>query len=282
MIEPFEVVWQPIVKVNEIPDLPFHPIVAGCLQLQLPTAQPLDAWWHDRLVDGTAEKMEAIFELSLERFLPEMQKVRRWHIPVHPLIEPSTRDWLPFWNDYRVKMNWVYEVPTDEIVDPSVWNEIELIRLAPNNSDIPITMAGTHVGRQGLTLELADALNQSPFSVLILDPSVTEGLNNVYGRDPVNDRRFDALYAFMHRLDEDWSVVATGITTAPQWHAARGCGVRYGMGDLWLPPTPLDETFTYYDPAADPAFYPDKIYPTAEAWCAVRGLQCFDVDQRRR
>ncbi len=237
-----------------------------------PDGQELETWWQERIAEGLGDMVQGQFEFLLTPYVMEMQRIRRWHIPVRPRIPPETLDMLVQWNDLGVKLNLIYELPVDRDIDDHVWTEIELIRRASHNSDIPPALAGTHVGRQGLTPALAQALNAAPFEVLLLDPAVTVGLSNVYARDPANDRRINAISTFMRELRSDLPVMATGISEVAQWHAIHSCGVAYAQGSLWLPPTPMEPVFRTSISRYDPEWSPHAIYPNAADWLAARGL----------
>ncbi len=271
---PFDIAWQPIVLIKDYPTLPPFPVAAGQIQLQPPDGQDLATWWDTQLAMGQADFAQGQLELRLEPFMQEMARVRRWHLSLHPQVPPATRTWLPFWNEEGLALNWVYEVPVDQEVSDLVWNEMELARRARRIGEVEPRIAGSHVGRQGLTVTLAEALNTAPFTVLLLDPAVTDGLSNRLGvpGNEAQDARFYALWHFMEALRPDLPVVATGINTVEACKAVHACGVAYGQGDLWLPSTPLAETFTRHIPPEDPDWYPDKIYQTAEGWCAGHGL----------
>lgn len=267
----FDLLWQPIVLVNDPPELPPHVVAAGQLQIQPPNGQNLEDWWRTQLSAGVGDHVQGQLEFRLLPYLKEMQRAHQWHIPLHPEVAPATRDWLPDWNEDEVSLNLVYELPVDRVIDDWVWAEIELVRRAPRHGGRAPMVAGTHVGRQGLTVALADALNQSPFQVLLLDPEVTRDLSPVTG-DPENDRRFDTVADFLQRLRPDIPVVATGVQHPAEWQALRALGLVYGQGSLWLPPTSLEDTFKNQVPAFDPEWFPGAIYPNAEDWAAQRGL----------
>lgn len=267
----FDVLWQPIVLVNDPAQLPPHVVAAGRLLLKPPGGEDLETWWRRHLDAGVGDRVQGQLEFRLTPYLREMQRVNQWHIPLHPEVAPSTRDWLPFWNDDEVALNLVYELPVDRLIDDWVWAEIELVRRSSRFGGRTPMVAGSHVGRQGLTANLAEALNQSPFHVVLLDSGVTRDLSPVTG-DPENDRRFDALADFLQRLRPDLPVVATGVEQATEWQALRALGLVYGQGSLWMKPTALDEVFTHRVPAFDPEWFPGAIYPNAEDWAVQHGL----------
>ncbi len=267
----FDVLWQPILMVNDPAHLPPHFVAAGQLRIQPPNGQGVEDWWRERIRVGEADHAQGQLEARLLPYVREMQRVRQWHIPLHPQIAPATRDWLPFWNEDSVALNLVYELPVDQPIDDVVWAEIELVRRAPRYGGVEPMVAGTHVGRQGLDPNAAHVLNDAPWRVLLLDPRVSQGLSNVSG-DAENDRRFDALGNFLRRLRPDLPVVATGIRTMAEWQAVRALGVLYGQGDLWAPAEPLAASFGDTELTNDPDWFPDKVYPNADDRVATRGL----------
>lgn len=275
----FDMMWQPIVLISDPPALPYHRIAAATLRIQPPGGQDLETWWEDRLREGTADDAQGQLECRLTPYLPEMQRARQWHVPLHPQVPPATRDWLPFWNEDGIKLNLVYELPVDRPIDDWVWAEIELVRRAPNAGRPPL-VAGTHVGRQGLATAATEALNDGPFQVLLLDAGVTRGLTNRF--DPRDDdsevwRRFLALSAFLQHLRPDLPIVATGIQTDDEVRALAALGVKYAQGSWWCPPTPLEETFRNRTLSADPDWFPDKAYPDAQTWALTHRLT-FEPD----
>ncbi|WP_020375074.1 hypothetical protein [Sulfobacillus thermosulfidooxidans] len=272
MIEDFMVMWQPIVHVDNAQGLAPLTIVAGQLQIHPPQGRDLATWWSERIAAGDGERMQALLEASLFPFLSEMGRAYQWHIPVHPQVPPTTRSWMPLWLEQRVPFNLVYELPVDEPIDPAVWAELELIRREPTIGRHKPSLAGTHVGRKGLTPALAETLNAAPFDVLLLDPVVAQGLKHQMDLAMDDVAPLQALREFLDVIRPDLPVVVTGIERSTQWQAAYACGALYGQGALWMPPTPLADTFTAHVPETDPLWYPDKVYQTAEGWVAARGM----------
>lgn len=268
----FNILWQPIVLVNDPPELPPHRIAAGQLQIQPPNGQDLASWWTDRLRRGEGDQVQGQLEFRLSPYLAAMQRVTQWHLPLHPAVLPATRDWWPFWVEAGHAPHLVYELPVDESIDDWVWAEIELVRRTMHQGAWPL-VAGTHVGRRGLlTPGLADRLNGGRFAVLLLDPAVSAGLTNVALADPAIDQRRDALSAFLQALRPDLPVVATGVSTVSQWQGLAACGLVYGQGPLWMPPTSLADTFDRTAPAFDPDWFPEKAYPQPEDIITPYGL----------
>jgi len=265
----FELLWQPIVKPNDPPNLPPRFIAAGQLQIKPPNGQDVDAWWEDRLNDPvqTSDMAQGQWEFRLTPYLEQMQQVRRWHIPLNPDVRPATRDMLRLWNDDNIRLNLVYELPVDREVDYWVWNEIELIRNYPNNGAKRPALAASHVGRSGFTPELAEALNNGPFSLILLDPQIAQNLSGRMGQDATNDARFEALGDFLDRLRRDHPVIATGIRTMTEWKAVNALGVKYGQGDLWMPPSPMEPTFL-----TEPMPFDPEIYPETRNWMVADRL----------
>lgn len=269
----FTLHWQPILYVDRPSGTPPLTIVAGQLQVRPTAGQDLDALWTQAIAESRDQTLQAEIETGLWPYLREMQRAFQWHIPLHSQVPPSTRAWLPFWRDEGIAFNLVYELPVDEPISPEVWTEIELIRRGPQLGRRQPALAGTHVGRHGLTPALAETLNTSPFDVLLLDPQVVAGLSAQI--DPAHDSvaPLMALREFVEAVRPDLPVVVTGIETPTQWQAASLAGVVYAQGGLWMPPTPLAATFTSHTPDTDPDWFPDKVYQTAEGWVAARGMQ---------
>lgn len=238
----FTVMWQPILRPNRIPRAKPFDIVAAQLQLHPYSGADRDTWRQGRVDEGAGTYIQGVLEYSLTPLIRQMAHAPQWHIPLHPDIPPTTREWLPFWNETRAGLNLVYELPVDREISDWVWNEIELVRRTPHYGQRPPLVVGTHVGRGGLSDDLAFALNESPFKAILLDPSVLRGMTNV-GGDVANDRRIDALTHFLAQLRQDLPVVATGITEWPEWQIASALGMKFGQGTVWMAPTPLNETF---------------------------------------
>lgn len=268
MIE-FDVLWQPIVAIQPAPRLGFQPVAAGRLIVDPPGHSDLNTWWQERIDHGEGHDLAGQIEWRCWPYLTEMQRVRRWHVPVHPLIPPASRTWLPLWHDEGVRINLVYEFPVDVAIDDWVWAEIELIRrMNRPKPEVPPVVAATHVGRHGLTSELAALLNDGPFSVLLLDETVTQGLRNrfdteTFATDP-DALRLETLRQFILALRPDLPVVATGVSTKMELDSIDACGVRYGSGPLWMKPVLLGDVFRDPQPKVDPDWFPDKVYPNAD------------------
>ncbi len=244
---PFVIAWEPIVQPtpHNNPNVATK-VVGGEIHLIPKSGADSNQWWNAVMASDQGEQIQSTLELVLSAMADTLGVVPRWHIALHPHVRPQLRiaEILDLWNAQEQALNLVYMLPVDEPADPAVWEEIAAIQRAKQlYGDRPI-LAASHVGRSGLSVELAESLNDGPFTMLHLDPSVSAGLTGRMDRVPGNDERFGALADFLQALDSRIPVVATGIQTEEEWQAVAALRVRYGQGPLWMAPDPIHNTFS--------------------------------------
>lgn len=243
---PFVIAWEPIVKPPENNNATRSAkIVAGQIHLLPKSGADPAEWWQTVMASDRGEMIQSTVELLLSGMADRLDIVSRWHLALHPQVRPRLRidEILDLWNAQKQVLNLVYMLPVDDPVEPAVWEEIAAVKRAKQIVGERPMLAASHVGRSGLSRELAAALNDGPFSVLHLDPSVSAGLTGRMDIVPGNDERFGALSDFMQVLDSRIPVIATGLQTDEEWRAVEATGVHFGQGPLWMAPDPIHNTF---------------------------------------
>ena len=149
-----------------------------------------------------------------------------------------------------------------------------MIEKLPSRARFRSRLVGTHVGRsEPLSVELAEQLNTGPFSVLILDRSVTDGFTtSAMPTDDPNWIRVDAISRFFETVRPDLPIVAEHVENEAAWNVLNAAGIEYMCGPYIFPATPFTTAFKKPKNEFDPIEYPDYAKPDADDWAWTQGL----------
>lgn len=244
---PFDLYWDPIVdgrywdqRTNAL-----QPVIGGLLKIVPPNGQDLDAWWDDRIRQGDAHIAQAHVEFRLTSLIQHITAFNRfWILPLHPQVPPMTLESLPIWLDeYErpVALRMAYGLPVDRPIADEFWEILKVVRTGPGFAHRWPHVAALHVGRSGLSKELAEWLNTSPFSLVVLDPSVLAWPERIVPDTP-EARTMNTFYEFIGALHPSIPVIATGLDTPVQWEWATGM-ISYWQGAHLIPTLRADRTF---------------------------------------
>lgn len=240
--------WQPIVTLADYDAKPPHRrIVAGQWQWAPTNGQTPEAWWAERLERDEASGAQLYIETILADYgRSAYEWVPLMILPVHPQQEPMPGYLLkPWWTEMFVKQ-FGFELPVDEAISPDVWNALEIMRNDyRGRGDKPPVMVGSHVGRSHPFEQEYQRLADSPFDVFMLEPSVIQGLEFTVLPQPQSmEDRLMSLQGFVDLMRENGkTVIATGITTPTELHAAARTGCEFAQGPVFMPSTPVNKTF---------------------------------------